>query len=477
MLGRLKAGRPYGGGVPRGWLPNRERVRLTCCTPTSSSCRRSTIRPKNTPSVSISTAASAGRPGPGWPGVVAELRELARADSIVVFPASWSESPWWQPSQIENIDAILDDLKRTHNIDENRAYVLGISDGATGNYYHAMLTTTPWAAFLPLNGQPGVLANAGPATGAPLYAANLADKPLFIVHGALDRLYPLPSVKPWWELLDKVGATYTTHVKEQSGHDTRWWPEEAPLMDVFIKQHPRDALPDKLTWETGQADRFNRAHWLLIDELGAATNEPALPSPNEVTGHPIALGMGIRVWGESRRQGRRPRLSAGGIRRGGVRPRGRRYRARARRRRGDDCETAPGRFGGKCRHRGPDDSRAQGAAGALGGSPPTRSDNHAANRVPAQNALRRIEVERAGNLVTVRTRGIREYILLLSSGRFDFSQPIKIVTNGATSFEGVVKPTAATVLKWAARDNDRTMLFGYEMAVSLPAAAVSRVNP
>ena len=44
---------------------------------------------------------------------------LARDDAIVVAPASWNESLWWQDSQIENLAGVLDDLKRTWNLDEN----------------------------------------------------------------------------------------------------------------------------------------------------------------------------------------------------------------------------------------------------------------------------------------------------------------------------------------------------------------------
>ena len=57
---------------------------------------------------------------------------LARDDAFVVAPASWNESLWWQDSQIENLAGVLNDLKRTYNLDENRAYLIGISDGATG---------------------------------------------------------------------------------------------------------------------------------------------------------------------------------------------------------------------------------------------------------------------------------------------------------------------------------------------------------
>jgi hypothetical protein len=39
--------------------------------------------------------------------------------------------------------------------------------------------------------------------------------------------------------------------------------------------------------------------------------------------------------------------------------------------------------------------------------------------------------------------------------------------NGKTAFEGRVQPDVRTLLKWAARDNDRTMLFGAELLVEV----------
>ena len=78
-----------------------------------------------------------------------------------------------------------------------------------------------------------------------------------------------------------------------------------------------------------------------------------------------------------------------------------------------------------------------------------------------------MELERRGNHVTVRTRGVRRYVLLLSPDQFDFSRPLTVTTNGKTSFAGVVRPDAATLLEWAARDQDRTMLFGAELEIEV----------
>ena len=65
------------------------------------------------------------------------------------------------------------------------------------------------------------------------------------------------------------------------------------------------------------------------------------------------------------------------------------------------------------------------------------------------------------------TRGVAELTLLLSPDAFDFSQPIVVTANGRVVAERRVEPSVATLVKWAARDNDRTMLFGAELHVVL----------
>ena len=74
---------------------------------------------------------------------------------------------------------------------------------------------------------------------------------------------------------------------------------------------------------------------------------------------------------------------------------------------------------------------------------------------------------RRGNVVEVSTEGVRAFTLLLSPSVFDFRKPVRVVANGRTAFDGVVEPSVATLLKWAARDDDRTMVFGAELNVDL----------
>jgi len=75
-------------------------------------------------------------------------------------------------------------------------------------------------------------------------------------------------------------------------------------------------------------------------------------------------------------------------------------------------------------------------------------------------ATGRVDLTRSGNTVEAATRGVAAFTLLVSPDQFDFAKPVKVIVNGRTVFTGNVAKNLATLLKFAAADNDRTMLFG-----------------
>ena len=139
-----------------------------------------------------------GRPDPGpGGGWWRNTERVASEDQIAVIPLSTRESLWWQASQVENLNAILTELKQTYNVDENRVFATGISDGGTGVYFLGFRDTTPWAGFLPFIGYPGVLLNPRVGVDGIMHLANLVNKPFFIVNGETDRLYPVRNMAPF----------------------------------------------------------------------------------------------------------------------------------------------------------------------------------------------------------------------------------------------------------------------------------------
>jgi pimeloyl-ACP methyl ester carboxylesterase len=80
----------------------------------------------------------------------------------------------------------------------------------------------------------------------------------------------------------------------------------------------------------------------------------------------------------------------------------------------------------------------------------------------------RVDAVRKGNAYELQTRGVRDVTLLLSPDVIDFSKPVRVTVNGKQVHDAMVTPGEATLLKWAAHDRDRTMLYAAELHVTVP---------
>ncbi|MBL4821471.1 MAG: dienelactone hydrolase family protein [Gammaproteobacteria bacterium] len=350
----LKSGPQYAADVPRGY---QEEVRLAedgtrfpyvVLVPES-------YDPERSYAVEFMLHGGVDRPewesgGKWWRRGYDSLED---PDRITVVPASWDEAFWWHSNQAENIPAILKRIKQTYNVNDNRVYLTGMSDGGTGIFFFAFKQSTEWAAFLPFISHPGVLQN--PASGGyKLYFENLKSKPLYIVNGENDPLYPAASLKAYIEGFQQVGVNYIFKVIAGGGHNTQWMPQEAAMIAQFKQEHIRDPLPEVVEWITDDTSHYNRNHWLVIEEL---LNED----------------------------------SPGGM-----------------------------------------------------------------------------QAQRDGNSFNVFSTNLSAFTLLLSPDEIDFNQPVEVVVNGNTLFKDKVNEDAGTLLKWAGRDLDKTMLFTAELTVKIP---------
>lgn len=472
LLERLSAGRAYAADVPRGELTWR------------------TVGPGGIPLVTTVQVPRDYSPTTRYPvrvflhgGVMRQTAEESEGGPtrrprrrlecaqpcIAVYPTGSSDAPWWGSTQIDALARTLDRLKRTYNVDENRVHLMGVSDGATGAYYFGLRDATAWSVLYPFNGHMGVLANPGTGVDGDLYASNLTNVPLYVVNGGVDPLYPVAFVEPYLTLLQRAGAPMTFRPRMQAGHDTSWWPEEQPLVDGFERRHPRDPFPDRVSWRTDRVDRDNRFRWLVIDALDASRRETAIADPNTIE-RQIPYDFGLRV--DSRKeQGRRlvtvmPYTDAEkmGLRR-------------------DDLLLT---IDGRAIVSADDIGRAFEAHTVRGPlvivverkgarletqvefppepQPPVRQEAFARRRPSG-----RVDLQRKGNTVEARTQGVGAFTLLLSPSEFEFEKPIVVTVNGETVHDAVVKKDAAALLRWAARDNDRTMLVAAELKIVVPA--------
>ena len=218
---------------------------------------------------------------------------------IYVHPFGWADAAWWHGSQVDNILSLIDRVKRQYNVDESRIYVTGTSDGGTGTYFLAMREPTLFASFLPLIGNPGVLANPAVHADGQLYLSNLVNRPFFVVNGVNDPKYPAARIAPYLELLETAGVALTFRPQTAGAHDTSWWESERGAYEAFVRAHPRQPHPRLLSWETERVDRYNRVQWLVIDALGARPSDVPLLDVNTFSER-FEPDFGIR--GDSRKE-------------------------------------------------------------------------------------------------------------------------------------------------------------------------------
>jgi predicted esterase len=257
-------------------------------------------RPDSRWPVRIQLHGGVSRPGSAEARAVTPNR-IQGEEAIYLQPRGFAKAEWWHLNQYEHIVALLDWVTRNYNVDENRVYMTGISDGATGCYFFAMKLTTPFSAFLPLNGNMRVLATPSTRANGQMYAGNLVNKPLFVVNGGRDPLYPLAAVAPHVEMLTAAGATVEFRPQPEAGHDTTWWPDERGRFETFAKEHPRQPHPESVSWESERTDRYNRAHWVVVNELGRRPgDDPTLEDVNRFVAAGGEQRMFSRTWPSGR---------------------------------------------------------------------------------------------------------------------------------------------------------------------------------
>lgn len=387
---------------------------------------------------------------------------LTGAEQIYVVPYAWADAPWWSNDQVLNLAAIVDRMKRLYNVDENRVVLSGVSDGATGAYYVAMRETTPFASLLPLNGYLMVLALRDIDDGL-IFVNNLRNKPVFAVNGGRDPLYPTRLVEPYIEHMKRGGVDVDYHPQPTAGHNTAWWPDVKDAYETFVREHPRTPLPDTLTWEMGNSDGFGRAHWLVIDRLGAQKGDAtSLADLNDMPMPPSA-DFGARSTG-TRINRVRPGSNAEriGLKAGDVLVRLNDQSVAAAADVADALSDTPP--GSKIELLVARDNLPVELSGIY---QPQVVDSPPRHLFTRAGATGRVDLTRAGNVVTATTRGVAAFTLLLSPDQFDFGTPVKVVANGRTVFDGKVETDVRTLLKYAASDNDRTMLFGAELPIKI----------
>ncbi len=184
-------------------------------------------------------------------------------DVIMVYPAGNREYNWMSPDKgFFMIPGILKQIKQVIHIDDNRVFITGHSNGATGSFSYLMKQPSPFAAFYGFNTRPRM------QTGG-TYIRNILNRSYFNVSTDTDYYYPPGANDSLSVVMNGIRADYQDHRYNGFPH---WFPsfnasEPAhQLLFADLAKRIRDPFHPKIYWECDDV-KYGRCDWMQITAL------------------------------------------------------------------------------------------------------------------------------------------------------------------------------------------------------------------
>jgi pimeloyl-ACP methyl ester carboxylesterase len=216
-----------------------------------------------------------GGPGRALSGALGSAGAIAQDHWLIAYPQAVSS--WWDNDSIAMLDDLVDDLLTRFNVDVNRVFIAGVSNGATGAVRYATLAPQRFAAVVSLMG-----AGRKVPAQAPPYLANLSRLPILIVHGDMDPIIDIEASKDAAAALRKGAPTVAVelHVLKGRGHDIRPGSDD-DLSLPFLLRAVRDPFPRSVHLVLDDM-AHPRRYWLEVveKERGTADVEAQIRDDN-----------------------------------------------------------------------------------------------------------------------------------------------------------------------------------------------------
>jgi len=214
--------------------------------------------------------------------------------SILACPTTMAGTWWTRPSE-ELVLATIETVRAHYRIDPDRIYLTGMSNGGIGAWIIGMHHAPRFAAVAPMaSGIDDVLFP---------FLENLRHTPLYVIHGARDRIMPVWLSRNVTNELARLGIAYTYREHEWThphagGH---FFPrQELPaLVEWFRKQH-RDPYPRSVT-VVRDASHLTDFGWVRIDATDriAMFSEQLIDEHGELIKNHVYAKLAVDVRGEN----------------------------------------------------------------------------------------------------------------------------------------------------------------------------------
>ncbi len=219
-----------------------------------------------------------GGAGQAFDAALTAEEVVGHSGFLAVYPNAGG-AMWWEQKPTAMVHDLLLEVLRTYNVDTNRVYLAGFSNGGSGALYFGTLWPERWAAIASLMG-----AGVNSPSGEVLPLKNVLNVPMLIVHGDQDTLIPSSaSVTTYDELRGMHPAkTPELHILKGRGHEITLSADDGLTMP-FLQRFRRDPFPRNIAMKMTSLT-YPRRYWVEVLEKdgGAAEVEGRIFPDNRV---------------------------------------------------------------------------------------------------------------------------------------------------------------------------------------------------
>ncbi|RZK42777.1 MAG: hypothetical protein EOO90_05485 [Pedobacter sp.] len=188
------------------------------------------------------------------------MTKAMEQNAFIIYPLGKKDFGWLHQQQaFETILKEIVYVKSHYNIDDNKIYVGGHSNGGSGAFWFALNQPSIFASFFGFNYLPKTYyGNTS--------LRNLNNKTFYGISGSDDSSFPLTLVNPIYQYGVSHGANWKNYVKK-GGHSLPFSQRDS-INFIFdtLATNIRNPFPKRLEWETDNV-KNGRNGWLEIMEL------------------------------------------------------------------------------------------------------------------------------------------------------------------------------------------------------------------
>ena len=193
-------------------------------------------------------------------------------EKVAVLCPTYPMGAWWARPAEEMVLRLIDETREKYNINSDRIFLAGLSNGAIGAYMIGMFYPDRFAGLIPI---------AGSITPRYMhFLMNLRNTPIYMIQGVHDPIFPIKLSRRIHKILSdmKYPVIYREHEEKGLAHGGHFLPEsEIPAMVEWIGKQKRQNNPNVVRM-TREGNHMGLINWAqLIEGKNLALLE--LPGP------------------------------------------------------------------------------------------------------------------------------------------------------------------------------------------------------